>query len=73
MEAAGVYSACNNDNTPWIILKSICDWADGTKEKSFQKESAHIAFSFLNKVLDSSHAFTSLNMSAHKKKRIYQK
>ncbi len=31
MEAAGVYSAAFQRNTDWIIVKCICDWADGKK------------------------------------------
>ena len=69
MEAAGIYSACQNTNTPWIVLKSICDWADGNKDKSFQAESAYIAFSYLKNVMDSNHAFACLNMSPYFKKK----
>jgi nucleoside phosphorylase len=31
MEAAGTYSAAYDRNTDWIIVKGICDWADGKK------------------------------------------
>ena len=29
MEGAGVYAAAGK--TDWILVKAICDWADGTK------------------------------------------
>ena len=34
MEGVGLYSACEVLNTPWIVIKSICDWADGKKDKT---------------------------------------
>jgi nucleoside phosphorylase len=63
MEAAGVYVACTNKNIPWIIVKSICDWADGSKNKTFQAESAHIVFSFIHRALNSPIAFKDIDIS----------
>lgn len=63
MEAAGVYAACKNKNIPWIIVKSICDWADGQKNKAFQAESAYVAFSFILKALNSPIAFQDLGIT----------
>ena len=63
MEAAGVYAACNDKNIPWVIVKSICDWADGNKDKKFQEESAHIVFSFIHKVFNSPIAFQDIGIS----------
>lgn len=35
MEGRGAYSACRNRGiSEWIIIKSICDWADGTKNEN---------------------------------------
>ena len=36
MEGAGLYAACQDKNTNWILVKSICDFADG--KKGNQKE-----------------------------------
>jgi nucleoside phosphorylase len=36
MEGAGLYSAAYRENVDWVIVKGICDWADG--EKSRNKE-----------------------------------
>jgi nucleoside phosphorylase/tetratricopeptide (TPR) repeat protein len=31
MEGAGLYVACQNSKVDWILVKAICDWADGRK------------------------------------------
>jgi nucleoside phosphorylase len=31
MEGAGLYVACRDKNVDWILVKAICDWADGNK------------------------------------------
>jgi nucleoside phosphorylase len=36
MEAVGVYSAAFQRNTDWIVVKGVCDWADG--KKRFRKQ-----------------------------------
>jgi nucleoside phosphorylase/tetratricopeptide (TPR) repeat protein len=33
MEGAGLYVACQDKKTDWILVKSICDWADGHKSQ----------------------------------------
>ncbi len=33
MEGIGLASACEDARIPWILLKGICDFGDGTKEK----------------------------------------
>jgi len=35
----------------WIVVKSICDWADGNKEKKYQAHSARAAVSLVQHVL----------------------
>ena len=43
MEGRGAYGACRSRNlSEWIIIKSICDWADGSKEEN-KKENQIIA------------------------------
>lgn len=37
MEGAGLYAACQKAKVDWILVKSICDWADGHKEEDRQK------------------------------------
>jgi nucleoside phosphorylase len=31
MEGAGVYTSCHDAKVDWIVVKAICDWADGNK------------------------------------------
>jgi nucleoside phosphorylase len=31
MEGAGLYVACQDEKVDWILVKGICDWADGKK------------------------------------------
>ncbi len=31
MEGFGVYSAAERRHVPWIVVKAVCDWADGRK------------------------------------------
>jgi nucleoside phosphorylase/ActR/RegA family two-component response regulator len=31
MESAGLYVACQDSKVDWILVKAICDWADGQK------------------------------------------
>lgn len=50
MEGAGLYVACQNKKTDWILIKAICDFADGHKSKDKderQKLAAHNAASFV--------------------------
>lgn len=37
MEAAGLYVACQDAKVDWILVKGICDWADGKKEEDRDK------------------------------------
>lgn len=34
MEGAGLYVACHDKRVDWILVKSICDWADGNKNQN---------------------------------------
>ncbi len=54
MEGAGLYVACQDAKVDWILVKSICDWADGHKDKNKdnqQQLAAHNAASFVLQVL----------------------
>lgn len=57
MEAAGLYVACQNAQVEWIMIKAICDWADGHKAKkkeANQKKAATNAAQFALHLLKSS-------------------
>lgn len=50
MEGAGLYVACQDHKVDWIVIKSICDWADGQKSKNKvarQKKAARLAAEFV--------------------------
>ncbi|NEP11424.1 MAG: tetratricopeptide repeat protein [Symploca sp. SIO2C1] len=51
MEGIGFCSAANSLDTPWILIKSICDWADGKKSDKHQPLAAAAAASLLLYVL----------------------
>jgi nucleoside phosphorylase/tetratricopeptide (TPR) repeat protein len=45
MEGSGLCSAAIGADVPWILVKSICDWADGTKGSDCQAEHQKLAAS----------------------------
>lgn len=50
MEGAGLYVACLDSKVDWIMVKAICDWADGNKDqdkKQRQSQAARNAASFV--------------------------
>lgn len=51
MEGAGLAAAAIRSSTAWILVKSICDWADGTKNDKYQPLAAASAASFVYHVL----------------------
>jgi nucleoside phosphorylase/tetratricopeptide (TPR) repeat protein len=54
MEGAGLYTACQDRKVDWILVKGICDWADGHKERNRnkrQQSAAHNAACFVLQML----------------------
>lgn len=51
MEAVGIYAASAEWDLEWIIVKAICDWADGDKGKADQPLAAAAAVSLVHSVL----------------------
>ncbi len=50
MEGAGMYVACQDKKVDWILMKAICDWADGNKaqdKEARQQSAAQNAAAFL--------------------------
>ena len=44
MEAFGIYMAANHrDKTDWIIIKAICDWANGNKNANSKEKNQKLA------------------------------
>lgn len=61
MEGRGAYSACRNRNiNEWIIVKAICDWADGTKSQDKERNqiaAAKSAVSLLHHIFNDPTSF----------------
>src|SRR2546421_2211122 len=51
MEGTGVYSAAHHNKVDWILVKAICDWADGYKDDAYQQQAAENAARFILHVL----------------------
>src|SRR6266571_4205252 len=54
MEGTGVYSAAFREKVDWILVKAICDWADGNKDENkdmYQRQAAENAVRFTFHVL----------------------
>jgi nucleoside phosphorylase len=54
MEGAGLYVSCHEHKVDWIVIKAICDWADGNKgvdKTARQKLAAKNAVQFLIQAL----------------------
>jgi serine/threonine protein kinase/nucleoside phosphorylase/outer membrane protein assembly factor BamD (BamD/ComL family) len=51
MEGAGLYAAARDAKVDWILVKAICDWADGKKDDVAQPLAARNAAQFVLHVL----------------------
>lgn len=52
MEGAGFASAAERKECEWIIVKAICDWGDGTKQKHHQGFAAAASIDLVEHVLN---------------------
>ncbi len=43
MEGAGLYVACHEAKVDWILVKALCDWADGHKNRNKSKRQSFAA------------------------------
>lgn len=64
MEGNGVYAACDKNKVDWIICKSICDWADGSKDDRWQKLAANNSISYVSHVLSERTIFNELEIAS---------
>jgi len=60
MEGAGVYAASFRAKTEWILVKGVCDWADGRKHDGFQEMAAAASTSLAHFVLSDPNALDGL-------------
>jgi nucleoside phosphorylase len=51
MESAGLYAAARDARVDWILVKAICDWADGKKSDDAQQLAAHNAAEYVLHVI----------------------
>lgn len=66
MEGAGIYAACDG-KLPWILVKGICDFADGNKskkKKQFQNVAINSALSACLEVFSSKTSFKDFSVLA---------
>lgn len=69
MEATGIYVAADDAKIDWIVVKGICDFADGNKSKNKeenQKIAIRAAISLTKKVFSSEHSFKDLGLVVSK-------
>ncbi len=68
MEGTGVSSACGEASlSEWIVIKGICDWADGKKKKGFQPKAALSSMSLVFHTLSSPAIFNGLSIQNYSK------
>ncbi len=60
MEGAGLCAASGRVGVAWILVKSICDWADGKKHGQHQPLAAAAAVSLVHHVLSQKTALNSI-------------
>lgn len=60
MEGSGFYSAAGRVSKPCILVKAICDWADGNKDNRYQKFAAASSASLVHWVLRERYILDSL-------------
>lgn len=51
MEGAGLYKTIGDTKVDWVVVKSICDWADGNKNDASQLSAAQNAARFVHHVI----------------------
>jgi nucleoside phosphorylase len=51
MEGVGVWAAASRSGVEWILVKAVCDWADGIKTDMYQEMAAASAASLCHHVL----------------------
>src|SRR5262249_51525260 len=56
MEGTGLWAAAARARKEWIVIKGICDWADGKKHDGFHAMAAAAAASLCHHVLSDVHA-----------------
>ena len=50
MESYAIFAAASRVNVPWMVIKGISDWGDGTKNDQYHKVATASAASFLHTI-----------------------
>jgi nucleoside phosphorylase len=61
MEGAGLCAASGRVGVAWILVKAICDWADGEKGDNYHQLAAASAVSLVHKVLSQKTVLNSIS------------
>lgn len=72
MECAGLYAACS-EKVDWILIKGICDFADGNKgenKATNQKEAIDAAISICFELFNLKFAFNELGLNSHSDQKV---
>ena len=67
MEATGIYVAAEEKKIPWIVIKGICDFADGNKSDNkqlFQRLAIKAAANFTKRLLNIRYGFNAIGIYA---------
>jgi nucleoside phosphorylase len=72
MEGAGVYAACQDKKVEWVIVKSICDFADGQKKvgkTAKQNLAINVALNLCQHLFNQEYVFEDLDVKSYENQK----
>jgi nucleoside phosphorylase len=60
MEGAGLWASADRNRKEWLVVKGVCDWADGEKNDNYQALAAAASISLCEEVFQNRHALAGL-------------
>jgi nucleoside phosphorylase len=60
MEGAGLWASADRNRKEWLVVKGVCDWADGEKNDDYQELAAAASISLCEEVFQNPHALAGL-------------
>jgi|GEM_PF-2173750 len=60
MEGSGLWASAEKHKKSWIIIKSVCDWGDGTKHKKYQELAAASSVSLCEHTFNEKYALSGM-------------
>jgi nucleoside phosphorylase len=60
MEGAGHWASAVRNKTEWLLVKGVCDWADGKKNDDYQELAAAASVDLCKHVFQNPHALAGL-------------